>query len=205
MPDLNLIATFVLATVVLMCIPGPNVALIVANSVAHGVRFGLLTVTGTLCGVTPQLLLVGLGLAGLLDLAAHWFEWLRWAGVGYLVYLGVQAWRAPAADLAAVTAQPRSGWAIFAQGVLIALTNPKTLLFLGAFLPQFVVARAAAGPQVALLAGIYFGVALVVDSLWALLAARLRGWLRRHGRLRARLTGSLLIGAGAGLALARGR
>ncbi len=89
--------------------------------------------------------------------------------------------------------------------MLISLTNPKTLLFLGAFLPQFVTPRAAATPQVIMLSVIYVGLAIGVDAVWALLAGRLRGWLRTRGRLRARLTGGLMIGAGAGLALARGR
>lgn len=204
MPDLNILAAFALATTFLMLIPGPNVALIVANSLAHGPRYGLLTVAGTACGVVPQLLLVGLGLAGVVDLVGHWFEALRWAGAIYLVILGIQHWRAPAPDLA-VAPQPRSVRSVYARAVLISLTNPKTLLFLGAFLPQFVAAGRPAGPQVAILAVVYVAVAVLVDGVWALLAARLRGWLRARGRLRARLTGGLLISAGAGLALARGR
>jgi homoserine/homoserine lactone efflux protein len=201
----NVLLSFGLATTLLMLIPGPNVALIVANSLAHGVRYGMLTVLGTTCGVVPQLVLVCLGLTGLLDVASHWFEWLRWAGVAYLVILGVQHWRAQAPDLTQVRAQPRSGRMVFARAVLIALSNPKTMLFLGAFLPQFIAPGAAAGPQVTLLAALYVVVAVAVDSVWAVLASRLRGWLSTRARLRARLTGGLLIGAGAGLALARGK
>jgi homoserine/homoserine lactone efflux protein len=205
MPDPNLLVAFALATTLLMLIPGPNVALIVANSLAHGVRYGLLTVAGTTCGVIPQLALVVLGLAGVLDLVGHWFEWLRWAGVVYLVVLGIRHWRAPEPDLTIVTSQPRSARVIFIRAVLIALTNPKTLLFLGAFLPQFVTPKATPGPQVAVLSVIYVAIAVAVDGAWALLAVRVRGWLRTRGRWRARLTGGLLISAGAGLALARRR
>ena len=205
MPGPNLLFAFALATALLMLVPGPNVALIIANSLAHGVRYGLLTVAGTSCGVIPQLLLVCLGLSGVLEFVGHWFEWLRWAGVAYLLVLGVQHWRAQEPDLTKIAPQPRSGRAIFVRAVLIALTNPKTLLFLGAFLPQFVTPQAAAGPQVVVLAVIYFAIAAVLDSLWAVLAGRLGGVLRTRGRLRARLTGGLLIGAGAGLALARGK
>lgn len=203
MPEPNLLLAFAAAVTLLMLLPGPNVALIVANSVAHGPRYGLLTVAATCTGVVPQLLLVGLGLAGVLDLVGHWFEWLRWAGAGYLIFLGIRQWRAPQPDLTAVGAQPRSTRAIFIRAVLISLTNPKTLLFLGAFLPQFVTPDAPAGRQVAVLSVIYVGVGLAVDSVWALLAGQLRGWLHARGRARARLTGALLIGAGAGLALAR--
>lgn len=203
MPDPSLLLAFAAAVTLLMLLPGPNLALIVANSVTHGPRYGLLTVAATCTGVMPQLLLVGLGLTGVLDLVGHWFEWLRWAGAGYLIFLGIRQWRAPNVDLAAVGAQPRSASTMFVRAVLISLTNPKTLLFLGAFLPQFVTPGLPAGRQVAVLSLIYVGVAITVDSGWALLAGQLRGWLHARGRTRARLTGGLLIGAGAGLALAR--
>ena len=151
MPDPHMLLAFTLATALLMLVPGPNVALIVANSLAHGARFGLLTVAGTVAGVAPQLLLVCLGLAGVLDLAGHGLAWLRWAGAAYLVVLGIRAWRANEPDLGAVAPQARSPRAIFLRAVLIALSNPKTLLFLGAFLPQFTTTAAPATPQVALL------------------------------------------------------
>ena len=205
MPDLSLLLAFTLATMLLMLVPGPNVALIVANSIAYGARRGLLTVAGTATGVVPQLVLVGLGLTGVLDLAGHWFGWLRWAGVAYLVVLGVRAWRAPAEDLGGVGEVAGSAGALYARAVLVSLSNPKTLVFIGAFLPQFVNADAPPGPQVAVLCVLFVGIAVVVDSVWALLAGRLRGWIGRRGRWRGRVTGGLLIGAGAGLALARGR
>src|SRR3954470_24412847 len=92
---------FCATTVALMLVPGPNVALIVANSVAHGRRFGLLTVAGTSSAMVLQLAVACLGLTALLGALAGWLEWLRWAGVVYLVHLGVAAWRASAlaADL----------------------------------------------------------------------------------------------------------
>src|SRR5580704_14390604 len=105
---LDLYLAFVLACVVLMVIPGPNVALIVANSVAHGTRYGLLTVAGTASGVVVQLALTVLGASAALDFLAASFELLRWAGVIYLVWLGVAAWRAPLVDLTQVRPQARS-------------------------------------------------------------------------------------------------
>ncbi len=97
--SLGLYLAFVAATVALIALPGPNVALIVANSVAYGRRFGLVTVAGTSAAMVPQLVLTVLGMTGVLTLAGHLFEWVRWIGVAYLVYLGIQAWRAPAVDL----------------------------------------------------------------------------------------------------------
>jgi threonine/homoserine/homoserine lactone efflux protein len=204
---IDLYLAFVLACVVLIVIPGPNVALIVANSIAHGARFGLITVAGTSSAVVVHLALTVAGAAVVLNFLAASFEWLRWLGVAYLVWLGIAAWRAPIADLGRVGPQVRSAKLIWARGFLVGLTNPKTLLFYGAFLPQFITPHSATGPtasdQLLLLAATFLTVAVVLDSVWALLASRLRALLVAHVRLRNRVTGGLLVGAGLGLALAR--
>ena len=116
---LDLYLAFVLACVVLIVIPGPNVALIVANSVAHGARFGLLTVAGTSSAVVVQLSLTVLGASAVLNFLAASFDWLRWLGVVYLVWLGIAAWRAPAVDLAQVRPQARSARRILVRGFLV--------------------------------------------------------------------------------------
>ena len=204
LPNAHLLPGFLLAVTVLMLIPGPNVALIVANSVAYGVRYGLLTVIGTCSAMVLQLLLTGLGLTELLGQAGTLFGWVRWAGVAYLVVLGVRQWRAPVVDLTRTPPQPRSPRTIFGRAVLVSLTNPKTLLFYGTFFPQFIVPGRAIGLQVAVLSGLFVAVALAVDGgFWAVLAGRLRGLLARRGRLRNRLSGGVLVGAGLGLALRR--
>ncbi len=205
MIDPALYATFILATAVLMLIPGPNVALIVANSVAYGTRYGLLTLAGTASAMVPQLILTALGMTALLAGMGHWMAWLRWIGVAYLIVLGVRQWRAAALDLTRVTAQPRSHRGIYLRGLLVSLTNPKTLFFYGAFFPQFVASDRAAGPQVVLLCVTFLVVALVLDGLWAVLAGHARPLLAAHGRLRNRISGGVLIGAGVGLALAHRR
>jgi threonine/homoserine/homoserine lactone efflux protein len=200
---LDLYLAFVAATVVLIAIPGPNVALIVANSVAHGARYGLLTVAGTSSAMAIQLALTVAGMSAALALLAAWFEVLRWLGVAYLAYLGWRAWTAPTHDLTTARAQPRSARRIYGRGFLVSLANPKTLLFYGAFLPQFVSPHGDATGQLVLLSATFLALALVLDGVWALAAARLAGLLGDRGRLRQRLTGALLLGAAAGLALAR--
>jgi homoserine/homoserine lactone efflux protein len=200
---LDLYLAFVAACAILIAIPGPNVALIVANSVAHGARYGLITVAGTSSAVVVHLALTVLGATAVLSFLAASFDWLRWLGVVYLVWLGIAAWRAPAVDLAQVRPQARSARRILARGFLVGLTNPKTLLFYGAFLPQFITPGPTAADQLLLLAVTFLVVAVVLDSAWALLAGRLRALLMAHVRLRNRLTGGLLVGAGVGLALAR--
>ncbi|MBS0562410.1 MAG: LysE family translocator [Proteobacteria bacterium] len=203
MISLELYAAFVAATAVLILIPGPNVSLIVANAVAYGTGFGLLTVAGTSAALALQLALTALGMTAVLGALATWFEWLRWIGVAYLIWLGIRAWRAPPTDLTRTRAQPRSARGIFLRGFLVSLTNPKTLLFFGAFFPQFISLGRPVGPQVALLCATFLVIAVLLDGAWALAAGRARALLGARPRLRNRLTGGLLMGAGVGLALAR--
>jgi homoserine/homoserine lactone efflux protein len=194
---------FAATVAVLMLIPGPNVALIVANSVAYGSRYGLLTVAGTSSAVVVQLALTALGMAKLLGALGASFEVIRWAGVVYLVYLGVAQWRAPAVDLTRTIPEPRSARAIYMRALLVSLTNPKTLLFYGAFFPQFVTASDDLAAQIALLSATFLLLAVTIDSGWALIAGSARSLLASRGRLRNRVSGGLLIGAGIGLAFAR--
>ena len=203
MPGLPLLPAFVFAVVVLLLIPGPNVALIVANAVSYGPRYGLLTVAGTSTAVVLQLALTGLGMTEALGTLGHWFEWLRWIGAAYLVWIGVQQWRAAPVDLTRTAPQPRSARAIFGRAVLVSLTNPKTLLFYGAFFPQFINPGSGVAAQILMLSAVFLGLAIGIDSLWALAASRASRVLAMHGRLRNRLSGGMLVGAGVGLALVR--
>jgi homoserine/homoserine lactone efflux protein len=201
--DTHLFLAFVLAVTVLMLIPGPNVALIVANSVTYGFRYGLLTVAGTSSAMVVQLGLTVLGMTELLGTLGAWFEWIRWIGVAYLIYLGVTQWRAPPVNLATIAPEPKSAHAMYTRALLVSLTNPKTLFFYGAFFPQFVVTSHDVGTQVAVLSATFLFLAILLDGCWALAAGRARGLLAVHGRLRNRISGGLLVGAGIGLALAR--
>lgn len=190
--------TLVVATAILVMIPGPNVALIVANSLKYGFRMGVATVLGTTVGVGLQLALVVFGLAALLAVAAEALTWIRWAGVAYLVYLGIRTWREAPDDLARVEAAPAMFW----RGCLIAVLNPKTLLFNAAFIPQFV------GDQATIIslggvATVFLAVLFAGDVLWAAFASSARPLLARYSSVRNKLTGAFLVTAGAGLALAR--
>ncbi len=194
---------FVVAVVALMLLPGPNVALIVSNSVTRGPRFGLLTVAGTASAMVVQLAVTGFGLSAALGVAGHWFGLLRWVGAIYLIFLGIQSFLAPASG--AVPALQKSGAAIFRRGLIVSLTNPKTLFFYAAFFPQFLTPGPQQTSQVAILAATFVVIAVVIDSGWALGAH----WARRKilGRQvwANRISGGVLIGAGLGLALARAK
>jgi threonine/homoserine/homoserine lactone efflux protein len=202
MPDLTLYLTFIAAVFTLAAIPGPNVALIAANSVSHGVRYGALTVAGTSSAMVLQLAMTVMGMAALQATLASWFEWLRWLGVIYLVYLALRAWLAPVESLDAKP-EPRSMVKIYLRGFLVSLFNPKTLLFYGAFLPQFIGNSGPLLSQLIWLSATFLVTATLVDFSWAVLAARLGHLLRERSRLRNRLTALLLIGAGIGMALAK--
>ena len=193
----NLLALGI-ATAVLVAIPGPNVALIVANSLRFGLREGAVTVLGTTLGVALQLGLVVLGMAALIEFAAETLAWIRWAGVVYLLYLGVRTWRQPAEDLGGIDAKP----AVFWRACMVAAINPKTLLFNAAFLPQFLAAGAGPG-QFLLIATVFLSVLLLGDLLWAAFASSARRALVHYGQFRNRLTGGFLVAAGIGLALSR--
>jgi threonine/homoserine/homoserine lactone efflux protein len=187
-----------LATALLVMIPGPNVALIVANSLRYGFREGAVTVLGTTLGVTLQLALVIAGVAALIEYAAEAFAWLRWGGVAYLVFLGIRAWREPATPLDAVEARPTVFW----RACIVAAINPKTLLFNAAYIPQFL-PTGAGTLELMLTVAVFLSVLLVGDLLWAAFATSARRLLHRYGRLRNRLTGAFLVAAGVGLALSR--
>ena len=192
------ILALIAATLVLVSIPGPNAALIVANSLRDGLQSGCVTVFGTTLGVALQLALVVAGMAALIEFAANVLHWLKWAGVVYLVWLGIRIWLTPPDDLAAVRAKPTVFW----NACLIAAANPKTLLFNAAFLPQFV-AVDATNTQLAIIAGIFLTVLMLGDLLWAVFAHAARPVLHRAAGFRNRVTGAFLVLAGIGLALSR--
>ncbi|MCK5779224.1 MAG: LysE family translocator [Rhodospirillales bacterium] len=206
--DPELYAAFILATAVLILIPGPIVTLVIANSLKHGMRTGVLTVVGANTGTTVMLTAGALGLSTVLAVAADIFEWVRWAGVAYLVYLGVKEWRLvfktdpEAVRQIAADTKPKG---VFWHGFIVAITNPKTVFFFVAFFPQFIDPALAAGPQLAILCVTFTVLAFLLDGLYAVVAGRARAWLAggAKARLRHGITGTLLLGTGLGLALAR--
>lgn len=203
--NLELFFAFLLATAVMIVIPGPSVMLTVAHGMAFGPRRALVTLTGIVCGISVQLAITLIGMTSFMIFMAEWFEMLRWAGVAYLIYLGVQQWRADpvAEDLAASPkASVRSR---FAQGLVITIMNPKSMIFLAAFFPQFLDPALPLALQLPVMSVSFVAIAFVFTGLWLIPAERVGRWFRgaRRLRLRNRITGSLILGAGLGLALAR--
>ncbi|HSO48852.1 MAG TPA: LysE family translocator, partial [Rhizobiaceae bacterium] len=160
-----------IASFVIVIVPGPTVTVIIANSLRDGARAGLLNVAGTQAGLVPMVLIVALGLNTVVALMAEWFFWIKLAGAAYLIWLGYRLWRSDGSigDVAQVK-RPSMGY--FWQGLLVIWSNPKALLFFGAFLPQFIDPAGNAFAQMVTGGVIFMVVATVFDSLYALLAGR---------------------------------
>jgi threonine/homoserine/homoserine lactone efflux protein len=202
--DIHVYLAFVVATTILILLPGPSVLLTVAHSISYGWRRAIATVAGATLGVAVQLLVAAIGLASLLHTVADAFVWLRWAGAAYLVYLGIRQWRSAGAplDLGAPAASKTN---LFVQGLAITIPNPKSLIFIAAFLPQFIEPARPLGLQLALIVPTFLIITFVVTSLWAVVAGTASGFLQSQRALpmALRTSGSLMIVAGLGLLLAR--
>ncbi|WP_157014217.1 LysE family translocator [Mesorhizobium xinjiangense] len=202
-PDIFL--AYLLACTIVVLVPGPTVTLIIASSMRHGTRAGLLNVAGTQAGMALMIAIVGIGLNQAIALMGHWFEVLRWLGAAYLIYLGWQMIRS--GGMTAPGAPPRTPHGGFVlQGFLVAMSNPKTLVFFGAFIPQFIDPGRDYAPQILIMGATALAVAAMSDSVYAVAAGRAgRALSTRRIRLLARISGSFLIGGGLWLAFSRAR
>lgn len=200
-PIENLLA-FTLAALVLIVIPGPSVLFTIGRALALGRIGGLLSVLGNALGLLPVIALVALGVGGVVAQSVVLFTILKVAGALYLVYLGIQAirHRDRAAAQASGGAPPRSAWRQLGEGFVVGATNPKTIAFFVAVLPQFVDLNAGAVPlQMMQLGLVFFAIALVSDGIWALVSASARSWFGKSPKRIARLSatgGGLMIGLG---------
>jgi threonine/homoserine/homoserine lactone efflux protein len=197
-----------LAAVAISLTPGPNALL----ALDHGARFGLRragwTVIGAVVGMTALVGAAMAGLGALLLASEALFTTVKWIGAGYLVWLGIQLWRAqgfaghaPAAapgSMAPAISRSRA----FGTGAAVMLSNPKTILFFTTFLPQFMLPGVPLWSQFAVVAATIAAVELGVEVVLAASAGRLAPWLARHGRTFNRITGGAFIGIGAMVAIA---
>jgi threonine/homoserine/homoserine lactone efflux protein len=203
--SVELYLAYLLACFVITIIPGPTVTLIVANSLAHGTRAGLLNVAGTQLGLGLMMLVLVVGLSSIIATMGVWFDWLRFAGAAYLIWLGWKLIRSSGSlDRPEVARAPRGGFV--AQGFLVLMGNPKALLWFGAFIPQFIDPTTNYVSQVVLLGLTAMAAAAISDGAYAVLAGGARNVMSRSRvRFVSRLGGLCLIGGGAWLALTRVR
>ncbi|MBP2515087.1 LysE family translocator [Sphingomonas sp. PvP018] len=197
--------TVFLVAVILLCgTPGPNMLHVMTRSMTFGARRSLAAMAGCLTALVFVLAASAAGVAALLTAWPRVFDALRYAGVAYLIVLGIKAWRGAGGpvDLGADTL-PRtmSAARLFRGGFVIGISNPKLLLFAAAFLPQFVNRAAPQGPQFAILVVTF----AVVESLWYAVYAMSGRTLARHltrpalRRAFDRATGAVFVGFGLAL------
>lgn len=194
---------YVLACAAIIAVPGPTVSVIIANSLRSGAAAGLMNVAGTQVGLALMAVVLALGLDAVVAFMGEAFFWVKLLGAAYLVYLGVKLWRSDGRlGMAEGARRSLGGYAV--QGFFVILSNPKALLFFGAFIPQFIDPARGTSQQVLVLAGTFIAVATVIDGSYALVAGR-AGRLLTRGRVRLaeRLAGTFLICGGVLLALQR--
>lgn len=203
-PIENLVA-FMLTSLVIIVIPGPSVLFVIGRAIALGRRAGVLSVVGNALGTVPAVIAVAFGVGAIVASSVVAFTVIKIAGALYLVYLGIQAIRHRHAHIPGIQQRPTRARRLLAEGFIVGLTNPKTIAFFVAVLPQFV--DPTAGPvwmQLLLLGLVFEALALASDSIWALAAGTARAWFARSPRRISTLSatgGVMMIGLGGALAL----
>jgi threonine/homoserine/homoserine lactone efflux protein len=210
MPTTSQWVTFLAASFLLIQVPGPSLLFTLGRALTVGLRAALTSVLGNALGLLTQVLAVAVGVGAVVAASSTAYTVVKLVGAAYVVWLGVQAVRhrsdARAALAAGWARPPREGLGrALATGFVVGVTNPKTIVFFLAFLPQFVDPRHAAGPQLVVLGLAFAVLAVVSDSLWATAAGRARAWFAREPRrldAMGATGGVMMIGLGAGMVLA---
>jgi len=200
---------FVLMTFVVSATPGPNMLLVLSMSARHGLRSAVATMLGCMTSLLAMMSISAAGLGALLQMFPAVFDALRLAGAAYLAYLGIKCWRAPVQDQsvnAAPVVEPAvSAGALYRQGMLVAASNPKAILFAVAFFPQFINPEAAQAVQFGILLLTFSVIEVAWYFVYALSGNRLAAYLQRASVLKAfnRFTGGAFIGFAAVMATVR--
>jgi threonine/homoserine/homoserine lactone efflux protein len=199
-PDASTLAVFSAAALLVLVIPGPAVLYVVAQSVSRGRAAGLVSVLGIQVGGLVHVAAAAVGLSALVVRSAVAFSVVKYAGAAYLVFLGIRRLLGRDGRDADGMPRERSLRALFANGIVVNVFNPKTALFFFAFLPQFVdVARGGVAFQILVLGLVFIGLALLSDGAYAVAAGSAAGWVSaRRGFARAErlVSGSVLVGLG---------
>lgn len=199
-------ATFVVAAALLIALPGPSVLFVIGRTLALGRRAGLLSVVGNASGMLVQTSLVAIGVGAIVAQSIVVLTVIKFAGAAYLVFLGIQAIRHRHQVSAPVEREvPRSTLRLLGEGFVVGVTNPKSIIFFVAILPQFIDPTAGAIPlQLAELGLTFVVLALVMDSTWVLTAGAARHWFARSPKRLSQLGvvgGVVMIGLGGALAV----
>ncbi|WP_280255475.1 LysE family translocator [Nocardia wallacei] len=202
------IAAFLVAATVLIVVPGPGVLFTIGRALTDGKRAALVSVVAHSLGVLLVLIMVAAGLGAVVAVSSIALTVVKFTGALYLIYIGVQAFRERRSLREALETrarQPERTRRVVRQGFVVGATNPKAIIFFSAVLPQFV--DPAGGPipvQMLMLGGMFLVIALVSDSVWAMLAGTARNWFARSPRRLEAVGGAggvMIIGLGASVAV----
>ncbi|NPE54249.1 homoserine/homoserine lactone efflux protein [Dickeya dadantii] len=197
--------TYLVTTLILSLSPGSGAINTMSTSISHGYRGAVASIAGLQLGLTIHIVLVGIGLGALLSQSVLAFDMLKWLGAAYLIWLGIQQWRsAGSLDLQTLAnSMPRRR--LFKRAILVNLTNPKSIVFLAALFPQFIIPHQPQAMQYLVLGVTTVVVDIIVMIGYATLAQRIALWLKGPRQLKQlnRTFGSLFILVGALLATAR--
>lgn len=195
---------YFLATIALSLTPGPNGLLALTHGALYGWRKTLFTVSGGALGFSMVVALSMVGIGTLLQASANFLVIMKLVGGAYLIWLGLQVWKSPAPNLCIqADASAQGGGALFQQGLLSALANPKAILFFSAFLPQFIDPERSLFTQFVVMSATFVVIEIITEMLIANLAFRVRGWLQRSGRRFNQACGAMFVAIGAWLPLSR--
>lgn len=206
MPSSSQWIAFLVASILFIQVPGPSLLFTLGRALTVGRRDALLSVVGNALGITVQVLLVAVGLGAVVAASATAYTVLKVVGAAYVVLLGVQAIRrrgdARRALLTGDVEPQRTSRSVLV-GFVVGVTNPKTIVFFVAFLPQFTATGSPAAPQLAVLGLVFGALCVVSDGAWALAAGSARRWFARRPERLDTLGvagGVMMIGLGAGMA-----
>ena len=200
--SLTTLLAYVAACFLFSTVPGPSVTVVVANSLSRGTKAGLLTILGTEIAMLGMVFVVAIGLEAVMTVVASAFTIIKLAGAAYLIWIGWKMFTSSGHLEMERRAAPLPLQRYVLQGAMINLSNPKTLLFLGAFLPQFIDMSRPAFPQIMVLGLIVMAVASLTDCAYAILAGRMRHLLTTvRVRTMNRVSGVILMIGGLWLAL----
>lgn len=195
---------YLLAAIGLSISPGPNGLLALTHGAMYGHRRTLFTIVGSVAGFMSVIALSMFGIGAILQTTSNAIFILKWLGGAYLVWLGIQLWRAPAIHLAEnEQIRPKTNGNLFRQGLFSAISNPKALLFFGAFLSQFINPDIALLPQFLIMTVTFAATEFSVEYILAHTAHQLRPWLEQSGKKFNRVCGGLFAAIGVYLPLAR--
>jgi threonine/homoserine/homoserine lactone efflux protein len=205
-PTYSHLLAFAITALVIIVIPGPSVLFTVGRALSYGRREALLTVLGNGLGAAAVAAAVAVGLGAIVAASAVVLTVIKLGGAAYLIYLGVQAFRERRSLVEALRAKPEPARTkrVLWQGFLVGVTNPKTVVFFGAVMPQFADAARPLVPQLLIFGTIFFVLALASDSVWALVAGAARSWFARSPRRLEMIGGTgglMIIGLGATVAI----